>query len=77
MQLSPSELAQVKALTDRAYVHLHPDVRLYLNAQLLECTNHWEVADWLERLEATAKYFEEPSKPARRVSRQFIAASSK
>jgi len=59
LTLSPADLARVKQLTDRAYKYLHPDVRLYLNEQLLECTNWSEYADWATRLDATAKYYEE------------------
>lgn len=58
VSLNPTDLAQVKNLTDRAYPHLHEDVRAYLNEQLLEATAYWEVRDWLERLEATAQFFE-------------------
>lgn len=59
LQLTTVDIAKVHQLTDRAYPYLHPDVRTYLNEQLLEARYRWEVDEWLERVELTAKYYEE------------------
>lgn len=69
--LSPQQLARVKYLTTKLYPYLHPDVRLYLNEQLLECSRSWEVEEWLERMQASKDYFTQDSRltlPSRRKS---------
>lgn len=75
MNLTPAQLELVKSLTDRVYKHLAPEIRLELNRQLLEARYHWDLEDWLERMELTARYYEQgwddiSERPRRRNSRK-------
>ena len=76
INLSQQDLATVRNLTDRTYLHLHPDVRTYLNQQLLEAGSYWEFQEWLSRMELTARWYEDPaSRPVRRVRRTKTEAN--
>ena len=76
INLSQQDLATVRNLTDRAYPFLHPDVRTYLNQQLLEAGSYWEFQEWLSRMELTARWYEDPaSRPVRRVRRTRTEAN--
>lgn len=57
ISLSRTDLARVKTLTDRCYPLLSPLLRTIFNEQLLESRNHYEVEDWLERVELTAQFY--------------------
>lgn len=70
LQLTPQQVEQVRGLTDRLYPLLHPDVRLYLNEQLLTSKYYWEYEEWVERVQLTVKAIEEPSVTRTRKSRK-------
>lgn len=60
LSLSPTDLARVKALTDRCYPLFSPLLRTIFNEQLLESRDYGEYLDWLERAELTYLYYEQP-----------------
>ncbi len=70
--LSPAQLERVKALSTQAYPYLARPVRLELNRQLLESRYAWEVEDWIERMQATLKWYVSPeTRPRRGVLRRI------
>lgn len=61
MQLSQADLTRVKQLTDRAYHLFPPEIRVVFNEQLLDSRSYYEFDDWCERVELTAKWYENPT----------------
>lgn len=66
--LTPSQIAQVKALTNLAYPLFSLMLRTIFNEQLLESRGLYEFEDWMERVELTRQYFE-GSRPNMKIAR--------
>lgn len=58
MLLSDADRTRIKATAERTYPSFPPLLREVFNQQMQECRGPWDIADWLERVELTAKYFQ-------------------
>lgn len=61
ISLSLTDQARGRELITRYYPSLSPFLQGLFNEQLADCRGTWEFDDWCERLELTAKYFEDGS----------------
>ncbi len=61
MNLSSADQARGRELITRYYPSLTPFLQGLFNEQLADCRNYYEWQDWTERLELTAKWYEDGS----------------
>ncbi len=76
MNLSSADQARGRELITRYYPSLSEFHQTLFNEQLADCRSYYEWQDWCERLELTARWYEDGSgkikvaRPRKRVSIQ-------
>ncbi len=75
MNLSSADQARGRELITRYYPSLSEFHQTLFNEQLADCRNYYEWQDWGERLELTAKYFEDGSGKIKAARRRVTASS--
>ncbi len=75
MNLSSADQARGRELINRYYPSLTPFLQELFNEQLADCRNWSEWQDWAERLELTARWYEDSSGRIK-VARRRVTASS-
>ncbi len=76
MNLSSADQARGRELVTRYYPSLDDFRQKLFTRQLEECRNYYEWQDWCERLELTAKWYEDPASRPRMGSRRVSASLS-